>query len=256
MTSAHNKVRIETENAPASTGFRSQGLIAGGVLFCAGQIGAALSQPGVLRGNSEDMTEAVGITLGHLDQVTRAAGLDRRQVFEVSAFPKTSGDRALIERETAAFLGFAPPLFNFREVFDVAAHALIEMDWMACADPHLPTAQAAEWLRPLGHGRDGEAIHSGNFIIWNGLRGHGADLGAASHALLTDLRARLEAEGGSFAHLVKLTIYLYAFDPYPQFNEATKQHFAAIIPPARSVLVAPEFTGDAKIVIDALALQP
>ena len=56
--------------------------------------------------------------------------------------------------------------------------------------------------------------------------------------------------------LVKLTVYLYEFDPYPQFNEATMQHFADTVPPTRSVLVAPEITGSAKIVIDAVALAP
>jgi enamine deaminase RidA (YjgF/YER057c/UK114 family) len=249
------KLRIETDKAPASTGFRSQGLIAGGILFTAGQIGAAMPQPGVLREPSTDMQEAVRFTLEHLEQVTRAAGLDLSNVFEVSAFPKTSGHKDAIYQETTRFLGFEPELFNYHEVYDVAAHALIEMDWMA-AHPSLLLEQAATWIRPLGGAIKGQAIHSGPFIIWNGLCGNGDDLGAASHALLNDLKARLEAEGGSFDDLVKLTIYLHAFDPYPMFNEATKQHFADIIPPTRSVLVAPEVTGNAKVVIDVLALKP
>lgn len=250
------KLRIETTNAPASTGFRSQGLIAGGILFTAGQIGAAMPQPGVLREPTDAIDEAVRLTLGHLDQVTQAAALDRRNVFEVSAFPKVSGGKHIIFQAMVEFLGFEPALFNYHEVTDVAAHAQIEMDWMAAADPGLTLHQAAEWLRPLGNVSTGAAVHSGPFVMWNGLRGHGDDLGAASHALLADLKTRLEAEGGGFDDLVKLTIYLYAFDPYPMFNEATRQHFADIIPPTRSVLVAPEVTGDAKIVIDALALKP
>lgn len=249
------KIRIETETAPPSTGFRSQGLIAGGVLFAAGQIGAAMPQPGVLREPSADMGEAVRITLDHLDKVTLAGGVERGRVFEVSAFPKEAGKRELIYQETTAFLGFEPPLFNYHEVFDVAAHALIEMDWMAAADPNLAPMQAAERLRPLAGGRRGETIRSGDFLIWNHLEGHGVDLGAASEALLTDLRARIEAEGGQLDDLLKLTVYLYAFDPYPQFNEATKRHFAGIIPPVRSVIVAPDYVGDAKVVIDALALR-
>ncbi|MDZ4763149.1 MAG: RidA family protein [Chloroflexota bacterium] len=250
------KVRIETDAAPASTGFRSQGLVAGGILFTAGQIGAAMPEPGVLREPSAEMGESVRLTLGHLDQVNRAAGLARANVFEVSAFPKTTGSQDDIQQEIAAFVGFAPELFNYHEVFDVAMHAQIEMDWMACADPALSRGQAAEWLRPLGSATTGNAIHSGAFVIWNGLRGHGADLGAASHALLIDLKARLEAEGGGFDDLVKLTIYLHAFEPYPLFNDATKHYFADIIPPTRSVLVAPDFTGDAKIMIDVVALKP
>jgi len=250
------KVRIETPSAPPSTGFRSQGLIAGGVLFVAGQIGAAMPQPAVLSEPSTEMTEAVRITLGHLEQVTLAAGLDRSHVFEVSAFPRETGSKNLIYQETVAFLGSEPELFNYHEVADVAMHALIEMDWMAVADTSLARQQAAEWLRPLGGSTTQQAIHSGPFTMWNGLQGHGADLGEASEALFTDLRSRLEAEGAGFDDLVKLTIYLYAFDPYPMFNEATRRHFADIVPPARSVLVAPEVTGTAKILIDVLALKP
>ncbi len=249
------KIRTETANAPASTGFRSQGLLAGGVFFTAGQIGSAMLQPGTLREPSAEMGEAVRITLGHLDQVTQAAGLDRRAVFEVSAFPKVTGGKDTIEREIVTFLGSAPTLFNYHEVFDVALHALIEMDWMAAGAGVAPP-QAAEWIRPLGHGPAGSAIHSGPFVIWNGLRGHGDDLGAASHALLADLKARLEAGGGTLDDLVKLTVYLNAFDPYPQFNTATRAYFEDIIPPTRSVIVAPEVTGDAQLVIDVVALKP
>ncbi len=251
-----DKRRIETENAPASTGFRSQGLVAGGIFFGAGQIGAAMPQPGVLREPSTDMAEAVQLTLGHLDQVTLAAGLDRSRVFEVSGFPKVTGKKDLIQREVVNFLGFSPVIFTYLEVHDVAAHALIEMDWMATADASISAAQAAEWMRPLGHGIEGQTIRSGPFLIWNRLAGYGADLGEASHALLNDLRTKLESAGGGLEHLVKMTVYLYAFDPYPQFNEASKQHFAGLVPPTRSVLVFPQVTGQARIVVDAVALAP
>ena len=250
------KVRIETDNAPPSTGFRSQGMVAGGIFFGAGQIGAEMPQPGVLRDPCDDMAESVRVTLDHLDQVTQAAGLDRSKVFEVSAFPKVAGSKDLVRQETVNFLGFEPQLFTYHEVFDVAMHALIEMDWMAVADANLSSQAAADLLRPLGGKSTGEAIPSGPFVMWNGLQGHGADLGEATEALLADLGERLKAEGCGFEELVKLTIYLHAFDPYPMFNEATKRYFADIIPPTRSVLVAPEVTGDAKVVIDVLALKP
>ncbi|MBN8619959.1 MAG: hypothetical protein J0L63_13705 [Anaerolineae bacterium] len=252
---SERKLRIETDRAPASTGFRSQGLVAGGIFFGAGQIGAEMPQPGVLREPSEEMSQAVQITLGHLDAVTKAAGLTRERVFEVSAFPKVEGQEDVILRETTQFLGFRPELFNCHAVFDVAMHALIEMDWMA-AEASVPLKQAADWLRPLGHVRSEAAIESGPFLMWNGLRGFGNDLGEASHALLSGLKGQMEAGGGSLGDLVKLTIYLHAFDPYPMFNEATKLYFADIIPPARSVIVSPEITGDAKIVIDVVALKP
>ena len=249
------KVRIETKNAPPSTGFRSQGLIAGGVLFTGGQIGAAMPQEGVLRDPSEDLEEAVRLTLGHLEQVTLAAGRNKEKVFEVSAFPKISGRREEIEAVVRDFLGFDPPLFNYHEVYDVAAHALLEMDWMAAADDGLEAVQAAEILEPLGNGPEKTALESGPFVIWNQLSASGKDLGVASRALLEEIRTLLEERGGSLEDLVKLTVYLKEFDPYPLFNEATKKAFAEIIPPTRSVLVAPGVTGEAQIVVDVLALR-
>lgn len=249
------KIRIETENAPPSTGFRSQGLIAGGVLFTGGQIGAEMPQDGVLREPSQDLEEAVALTLGHLEQVTLAADCSKEKVFEVSAFPKVSGKRQVIESVVREYLQFFPPLFNYHEVFDVAAHALLEMDWMAAVDEELGADQAAHILVPLGNGPKETALESGPFVIWNQLAGFGKDLGEASETLLTDVKKRLEQRGGSLEDLVKLTVYLKEFDPYPQFNEATKKAFAEIIPPTRSVLVAPGVTGEAQIVIDVLALQ-
>lgn len=253
---AERKIRIETDQAPPSTGFRSQGLIAGGILFAAGQIGAAMPQPGVLREPATDMAESVRITLNHLDQVTQAAGLKRSAVFEVDAFPKVAGQHDLIQRETVAFLGHEPAHFHYQEVHDVAMHAQIEMDWLAVADSSLTHEAAAALFPAATPGTGSDAVHSGPFVLWHGLKGHGASLGAASEALFVDLLQRLHAIGGTPEDLVRLTVYMYAFDPYPQFNEVTKRLFAEFIPPARSVLVAPEITGDAKIVIDVVALQP
>ncbi|MBK8020596.1 MAG: hypothetical protein IPK19_03980 [Chloroflexi bacterium] len=253
---AGRKERIETTAAPASTGFRSQGLIAGGLFFAAGQIGAEMQRGGIVREPSTDMGEAVSITLGHLEQVTLAADLDRRNVFEVSAFPKETGSRERIYQEVVRYLGFEPALFNYHEVQDVAMHAMIEMDWMAVAEPSLTVQEAAEWLRPLGSGLSNETISRGPFSIWNGLAGHGDNLAEASRAVLGDLKARLEAQGGELNDLVKLTVHLDAFEPYPMFNEVTKEYFQKIIPPVRSVLVDPALTGSAKIVIDVLALKP
>lgn len=219
------KVRIESETAPPSTGFRSQGLVAGGILFTGGQIGAEMPEPGVLRDPCDEMGRAVRVTLGHLEQVTLAAGLKLRDVFEVSAFPKQTGKKDLILHEATAFFGFEPKLFNFHEVFDVAAHALIEMDWMAAVAEEHSLQQAADLVRPLGSAPAGERIESGPFIIWNGLKGVGDDLAEASETLLADLSQRLQAQGGSLEDLVKLTVYLHAFDPYPMFNEAHQAPF-------------------------------
>ncbi len=173
----NQKTRIETVNAPPSTGFRSQGLIAGGILFTGGQIGAEMPEPGVFREPCTEMDQAVRVTLHHLEQVTLAAGLSKADVFEVSAFPKTPGSKDEIFAETVKYLGKEPLLFNFLQVFDTAAHSLIEMDWLALASPDLDAKTAAQFVHPLGNGPVGHMIESGPFRIWNRLAGFGATLG-------------------------------------------------------------------------------
>ena len=249
------KIRIESEKAPPSTGFRSQGLIAGGVLFTGGQIGAEMPEPGVFRDPCSDMQDAVQVTLNHLEQVTLASGCSKQNVFEVSAFPKLAGQKELIASEIENYLGFKPLLYNYLEVSDTAAHSLIEMDWLVAAGGNPDLESAARFLHPLGNGAAGQWIESGPFRIWNRLQGQGADLGVASEALLADLAERLHQVGGSFDDLVKLTVFIKEFDAYPLFNEATKSAFAEIIPPTRSVLVAPNITGAAQICIDVAALR-
>jgi hypothetical protein len=51
-----------------------------------------------------------------------------------------------------------------------------------------------------------------------------------------------------------MIVYMSGYDIYPQFNEETKRQFAAFDPPARSVLIAPEITGDSFLRIDMVAL--
>ena len=249
------KQRIETVNAPPSTGFRSQGLIAAGILFTGGQIGAEMPEPGVFREPCTDMKEAVPVTLHHLEQVTLAAGCRKADVFEVSAFPKTPGNQEIIQAETEKYLGKKPLLFNYCQVFDTAAHSLIEMDWMTITGAGPDAETAAGYIHPLGNGPSGQLIESGPFRIWNKLSGYGPDLGVASKALLAEILEKLQAIGGDYENLLKLTVYLKEFDPYPLFNEATRLAFAEIIPPTRSVLVAPEITGEAQICVDLIALR-
>ena len=249
------KIRIESEIAPASTGFRSQGMIAGDILFTAGQVGTDMIEPGVMAENTEDMGEAVRITLSHLEKVTLAAGLGRDDVFEVSAFPRVTGQKDLIYTETNKFLGAELDLFSYQEVGDVAAHSLLEMDCMAGANDDLSKEEATKLVKPLGTSQRLEIIDSGPFLIMNRLQGNGENLGAASEALLEGLKTELHARDLSMDSLIKMTVYIYAFDPYPLFNEVTQRYFADIAPPARSVLVAPEVTGDAKISIDLIAIK-
>lgn len=247
------RVRIETENAPPSTGFRSQGMVAGGLFFTGGMIGSPMLPEGGVRAPAATLEEQVDLCLRHLEQVGLAAGIDRSQVIEVSAFLVEEGREAEVAEWVTSFLGFRPLLFNPHKVSDCAMHGLVEMDWIAVADPALSPVEAASWVTPLGHGE--EIIGSGPFWVLNGVTAEGATLGEQSFALFRKVERQLGAVGSGLDDLVKMTVYIADYDSYPQFNDATRSLFQDFTPPTRSVVVAPEITGRFLLKIDLLAVR-
>lgn len=247
------KVRIETPLAPPSTGFRSQGLLAGGLLFTAGQIGAPLRAPGVLAALPDTLEEQVALTLQHLAQVTSAAGLSLEHVVEVSAFLVSHGREDDVRRQIEAFLGFSVPLMHVEQVSAVALHAMLELDWIAVQDPALSPTAAAGILAPFGHAYG--ATHSGPFVILNGVTGEGRNLEEQSRNALHNADTILRHHGSALDAVVKMAVHIADFDSYPQFNDVTKEVFRDIIPPARSVLVAPTITGASLLRLDLIALH-
>ena len=247
------RLRIETDKAPPSTGFRSQAMIAGGLLFTGGMIGAPLLPDGGVRAPAPTLAEQVDLCLRHLEQVTMAGGADKRQVVEVSAFLVPYAEKESVARQVADFLGHSPLLFNAHEVHDVAMHALLELDWIAVVDPDLSQAEAASWVAPLGHAP--ELTERGPFVILNGVTAEGATLGEQSYGVLAKAGRILSEAGSGIEHLVKMTVVIADFDSYPQFNQATQTVFADITPPTRSVVVAPHLTGAHLLRVDFLALR-
>lgn len=246
--------RIETDKAPPSTGFRSQALAAAGFLFTGGQIGAPLLPGGRVRRPADTLEEQVALCLAHLEQVTLAGGGSLERVCEVSAFVVPGERQDEVRRQVTAFLGFEPPLYQSQPVADVAMHGMLELDWAVLLDPDTPLEAGARTLAPFMHG---EAVaRSGPFLCFNGVSAPGASMAEQSEGVLDRLEELLAAEGAAPHELVKLAVFLADFDAYPEFNEATKRRFARVVPPTRSVLVAPDVTGDALLRVDALALRP
>ncbi|MGL4649043.1 MAG: hypothetical protein ACRC1H_06530, partial [Caldilineaceae bacterium] len=100
--------RIETDNAPPSTGFRSQALAAAGLLFTGGMGGAPRAADGVVRAPAATLEEQVALCLGYLEQVTLAGGGDRTRVVELSAFPVSHAYVSAVEAQASAWLGYRP----------------------------------------------------------------------------------------------------------------------------------------------------
>jgi enamine deaminase RidA (YjgF/YER057c/UK114 family) len=132
---------------------------------------------------------------------------------------------------------------------------MLELDWIVDLHPERSPPAAVAILAPLGHDETAQPIVSGPFLIRNGHSAPGDTLYHQSRNLLDAISADLIAQGSSIDRLVKLTVFIADFNAYPQFNTATKEVFADMIPPARSVVVAPSVTGDAHLRVDWVALQ-
>lgn len=247
--------RHETDDAPPSTGFRSQALATSGFLFTGGQIGAPYRRGEPIRALAETFEGQVDAALEHLLAVTRAAGANPERVVELSAFTTVPEGEAVVRARARAALGFDVPLLNHVAVADCAMHGDVELDWAVALDDAAPDAAAAV-LRPFMHGPATGVERSGPFLIRNGAVGAGATMVAQSEALLAALAAELAAHGAGLEDLAKLTVYIRAFDEYPAFNEVTMHRFADFVPPTRSVVVAPAITGASLVRIDALATAP
>lgn len=247
------RIRHETEDAPPSTGFRSQALATCGYLFTGGQIGAPYQPGEPVRELAPDFEGQVDAALTHLTAVTHAAGANLHDVVELSAFTTVAGGEEVVRRQARNLLGFDVPLYNPVTVMDCAMHGDVELDWVVRLEGGPDPVEAVETLRPFMHGHDDGVVRSGPFLIRNGATGRGADMTEQSESLLDDLAAELAPFGAGLADLAKLTVYIQAFDVYPAFDQVTRRRFVDFVPPTRSVIVAPDVTGPSLLRIDALA---
>ena len=248
------KTRIETDKAAASHGFRSNAMVAGGFVFTAGHIGAPLAPPGGRADPAPTLDEQVDWCLRHMEQLALAGGGTLDGFVEVSAFlvPEALKACDAVRQRISGFLGYTPPLVHIQPIQDVAAHAMLEIDGVAVVNQSRSLDEAASILRPFGQGQG--LVRSGPFIFFYGMYAAVASLGEQTRNLLNESSIQLQEEGIALAQLVKLSVYNAEYHDYPQFNDETKRQFAAFDPPARSVLVAPQVTGDALLRIDMIAL--
>lgn len=116
---------IHTENAPAAVGPYSQGIVANGFLFTAGQVPLV---PGTKQLVEGGITEQTQQALTNLKAVIEAAGAQLSDVVKVTVFLDNMDDFAAMNAVYATFFTENPPARSAVEVARLPLNSLVEIE--------------------------------------------------------------------------------------------------------------------------------
>jgi 2-iminobutanoate/2-iminopropanoate deaminase len=119
---------ISTSNAPAAVGPYSQAIVAGDLVFCAGQGAIDAATGDLLRGTVEEETER---TLRNLGAVLDAAGVGFADVVKTTVFLADIDDFAAMNGVYATFFPDPPPARTTVAVKDLPKGFKVEIEAIA-----------------------------------------------------------------------------------------------------------------------------
>ena len=119
---------VKTDKAPGAIGPYSQGIIASGFLFTAGQIALDPASGQVVAGDVKAQTERV---LENLAEVLAAAGCSWRHVVKTTVFLHDMNDFPAVNETYARVLGDAKPARSTVQVAGLPRGVLVEIDAIA-----------------------------------------------------------------------------------------------------------------------------
>jgi 2-iminobutanoate/2-iminopropanoate deaminase len=119
---------VSTESAPAAIGPYSQGIIAGGFLFTAGQIALDPATGQVVEGDVVAQTQRV---LQNLEAVLAAAGASWKDVVKTTVFLQDMNDFPRVNEVYAAVMGDARPARSTVQVAGLPRGVLVEIELVA-----------------------------------------------------------------------------------------------------------------------------
>jgi 2-iminobutanoate/2-iminopropanoate deaminase len=120
--------KVHTDHAPAAIGPYSQGIIANGLLFTAGQIALDPATGQVIPGDVRAQAERV---LTNLSQVFDAAGTSWANVVKTTVFLQDMSDFPVVNEVYARILGDARPARSTVAVAGLPRGVLVEIDAIA-----------------------------------------------------------------------------------------------------------------------------
>jgi len=122
-------VKVATSSAPAAVGPYSQAIIAGGIVYCSGQIALDPATQQLVAGDVKVQTERV---LANLKAVLAAAGSDFSRVVKCNVYLKSMADfTAMNEVYAKTFAKDPVPARATVGVAELPKGALVEIDCTA-----------------------------------------------------------------------------------------------------------------------------
>jgi 2-iminobutanoate/2-iminopropanoate deaminase len=119
---------VSTESAPAAIGPYSQGVIAGGFLFTAGQVAFDPATMQVIEGDVVAQTRRV---MANLEAVLAAAGASWKDVVKMTVFLTNMGDFPRINEVLGEILGDARPARSTVQVAALPRGVPVEIEMVA-----------------------------------------------------------------------------------------------------------------------------
>jgi 2-iminobutanoate/2-iminopropanoate deaminase len=119
---------IKTDKAPSAIGPYSQGVVANGFLFTAGQIALDPSTGQIIEGDVKAQTERV---LKNLTEVLGAAGASWKDVVKTTVFLHDMNDFPAVNETYARLIGDARPARSTVQVSGLPRGVLVEIDAIA-----------------------------------------------------------------------------------------------------------------------------
>jgi len=119
---------IRTEAAPAAIGPYSQGIVSGGLLFTAGQLGL---DPATGKFVSADVSDQARRALENARAVVEAGGMTLADVVKVTVFLADMDDFAAVNEVYKGFFAVDPPARSAVEVARLPVDARVEIEMIA-----------------------------------------------------------------------------------------------------------------------------
>jgi 2-iminobutanoate/2-iminopropanoate deaminase len=129
---ANDKKPVQTAAAPKALGPYAQAIVAGGMIYCAGQIPLDPASGNIVPGGIAEQTERV---LENLRAVLKAAGSDLDRAVKTTVFIKNMNDFAAMNEVygRSEYFGPNPPARSTVEVARLPRDVLVEIEVVALA---------------------------------------------------------------------------------------------------------------------------